>query len=119
MTHQQRAFEEDRSTGNAGRSFAHLNHMLGLVEQIAGRAASGSHAIAGEGERIDGAYRCASPLVQRRFDAMAGETAMWAAAGVDALAAATDPPVQPRAAAACLADELDRSLSQMARLLRL
>ena len=45
----------------------------------------------------------ALPIVQRRFEALAAETALWAAAGVEALLAAGDA-APPRAAAARLAE---------------
>ena len=99
-----------------GRQVAQLHEVLRLVERLAGREAQ-------YGERLDAAaqvsdaYDRALPIVQRRFDALAGETSVWAAAGVEALLAAGEG-APPRAAAARLAATLERTLSEMASLLR-
>ena len=53
---------------------------------------------------------------QRRFDILASETAAWAATGVEALLTLGD--AAPKAAAAALADELDRAQAALARVLR-
>jgi hypothetical protein len=99
-----------------GRQVAQLREALRLVERIAGEAAPHDHGL-DEAARISGAYDAALPVVRRRFEALAQETAIWAAAGVEALLAAgeADP---PRAAACRLARRLDAALSEMAALLR-
>ena len=98
---------------------AELRHVLSLVERIAGRKASPlADKALDEAARVSSAYGEAHSIVQRRFDALAAETAAWAAAGVEALVSAGegDP---PRAAAGRLADELARALRQMAKVLGL
>ena len=99
-----------------GRRVAQLREALRLVERIAGQGAPQDQRL-DEAARISSAYDTALPIVQRRFEALAGETSIWAAAGVEALLAAgeADP---PRAAAARLARRLDAALSEMAALLR-
>ena len=125
MTHQSASFHP--STGaDAGRQLAQLRHVQALVEQIAGRSAPRSRAEVelDEGARLSDAYDRALPVVQRRFDILATETACWAAAGVEALLASGGAPraaaVQrpPRAAAAALADELDRAQAALGEVLR-
>lgn len=118
MTHQPPAFAP--AAIDAGDQLARLRHVLRLVEQIAGRTISGAEndVALDEGARLSGAYENALPVVQRRFDTLAGETATWAAAGVEALLASGDEAAPPRAAAACLADELRRALARLATILR-
>ncbi|MNC94056.1 hypothetical protein D3C83_108210 [compost metagenome] len=55
--------------------------------------------------------------MQRRFEALANETALWAAAGVEALLASGDG-APSRAAAARLARQLDNALAALGALLR-
>jgi hypothetical protein len=101
-----------------GRQVAQLREALRLVERIAGGPASPSHEAAlDEAARLSIAYEAALPVVQRRFEALAAETAIWAAAGVEALLAA-QAAAPPRAAAARLARQLDAALSQLAALLQ-
>ena len=66
-----------------------------------------------EAARVSAAYGSAFPVVQKRFDALAAETATWAAAGVEALMkiAADGRPTGP--AAARLADELRKALARL------
>jgi len=102
-----------------GRTVAQLREALRLIESIAGRRPSGPEADGAldEAARISGAYDGALPVIQRRFDALASEVTVWAAAGVEALlAVGEDAP--PRAAAARLAARLEESLGEMADLLR-
>lgn len=100
-----------------GRQVAQLREALRLVERIAGGAPAppGDRGL-DEAARISVAYESALPLVQRRFEALAAETAIWAAAGVEALLAA-ESSEPPRAAAARLARQLETALSQLAALL--
>jgi len=97
-----------------GRQVAQLREALRLVERIAGGTAPPGHDDAlDEAARISIAYETALPVVQRRFEALAAETAIWAAAGVEALLAA-ESGAPPRAAAARLARQLDAALSRLA-----
>lgn len=103
---------------DAGRQVAQLREALRLVERIAGRPAqAGRDALLEEAAQVSEAYERALPVVQRRFDVLATETAAWAAAGVEALliAGAASP---PRAAAMRLAADLERALSELAVLIR-
>lgn len=104
---------------DAGQQVAQLRQVLGLVEQIAGRgdASATQDSALEENARISIAYNSAPSLVRRRFDSIAGETAAWAAAGVEALVASRDTAATPRAAAGRLADELVKALNRMAHIL--
>ncbi len=101
---------------DAGRQVAQLRHLLQLVEELAGRAPKpgSGDALLDEGARISSSYHAAQPIVQRRFNALAAETAKWSAAGVEALLAAGD--ARSPAAAARLADELDNALNALLRM---
>jgi hypothetical protein len=116
MTHQSASRYLPYGT-DAGRQLAQLRHVLALVEQLAGRTAfhSGRDDALDQGARLSGAYDHALPVVQRRFDILASETAAWAATGVEALLSFGDD--APKAAAAALADELDRALGALGRTL--
>ena len=117
MTHQAPPCPAPRGA-DPGRQVAQLREALRLVERIAGRSsAARSDASLDEAAQVSEAYDRAAPIVQRRFDALAGETAAWAAAGVEALLAAGGAS-PPRAAAERLADQLERSLSAMTDLVR-
>jgi len=99
-----------------GRQLAQLREALRLVERIAGRPDSGSReSRLDEAARISEAYARAMPIAQRRFEALAAETSVWAAAGVEALLIAGED--APRAAAERLACSLERALSALAELL--
>ena len=105
---------------DAGRQVAQLRQVLMLVGGIAGRRPSPSadDAALDEAARVSSAYGDALPVVQRRFDALAAEAAAWAAAGVEALVAASERgPAQH--AARRLAEELERTLSDLTAMLRL
>lgn len=104
---------------DAGRQVAQLRHVLRLIEELAGRptASGADDAALDESARFSSAYENALPVVQRRFDALAGETATWSAAAVEALLAAGGG--RTTAAARRLADELARALSDLRKLLRL
>lgn len=107
------------SSIDAGQQVAQLRQVLGLVERIAGRgdpSATQDSALE-ENARISIAYNSAPSIVRRRFDSMAGETAAWAAAGVEALVASRGSTATPRAAAGRLADELGQALNRMAQIL--
>ena len=119
MTHQPAPLSAP-STADAGRQVAQLRQVQALVGQIAGRQASTDEDRSlDENARIASAYDNALPILRRRFDALAAETAAWAAAGVAALIAAGRGGEPPQAAAATLADELDHALSRLGALLRI
>ena len=102
---------------DAGRQMEQLRHILGLVEQIAGRSPPpAAEAAMDENARISIAYEEAAPIVKRRFDALTVETAAWAAAGIQALLMAKAGAEPPRAAAAGLAEELGAALRRLGRL---
>jgi hypothetical protein len=99
-----------------GRQIAQLREALRLVEHFAGQPEPASQeGRLDEAARISEAYARALPVAQRRFEALAAETSVWAAAGVEALLIAGED--APRAAAARLAHSLERALSEMAALL--
>ncbi len=106
-----------RPQSDAGQRVAQLRHVLELVEELAGSppATGAREAALDENARISSAYDVAEPIVRRRFDILAAETAAWSAAGVEALLAAGEG--RSPAAAAALADELRRGLSALAALL--
>ncbi|HTU12393.1 MAG TPA: hypothetical protein VMG08_15995 [Allosphingosinicella sp.] len=99
-----------------GRQIAQLREALRLVERIAGEEKAHDGAL-DEAARISSAYDLALPVVQRRFEALANETALWAAAGVEALLAAGGGGTPSRAAAIRLARQLDMALDDLAGLL--
>jgi hypothetical protein len=121
MTHQSVPSSAASARVDAGRQVAQLREVLVLVCQLAGRSAPEEPAEAAldESARLAAAYDAAMPILQRRFDALAAETAAWAAAGVAALLAAGRVGEPPKAAAATLADELEKALGRLAKLLRL
>lgn len=101
-----------------GRQVAQLREALRLVEHLAGRnIAAGSDAQLDEAAKLSDAYDRALPIVQRRFDALAGETAVWAAAGVEALIEAGRIAPAP-AAASRLATRIADALDELSALIR-
>jgi hypothetical protein len=103
---------------DAGRQLAQLAHVLALVEELAGRPTvpgQGDQTLE-QGAQVSSFYSDALPIVRRRFDALAAETAAWSAAGVEALLAAGEK--RSRAAARRLADELQAAVSELTKLLR-
>ena len=118
MTHQEPQQQTPQPI-EAGWHVARLRSVLMLVEQMAGRDAQplDEDAVLDEGTALNAAYGRAVPVAQRRFQALAVETAGWAAAGVEALLAHQDALNPPRAAAAVLALELDRALVDLRRVL--
>ena len=116
MTHQ--APQPAASGVDPGRQIAQLREALRLVEHLAGRrGTAGGDSLLEEAAQVSDAYDRALPIVQRRFDALAGETAGWAAAGVEALMAAGRVAPAP-AAAARLAFQIENALSELAELVR-
>jgi hypothetical protein len=101
-------------TADAGAEIAQLRQVLALVEEIAGRPPARPEADSlDEAARVSAAYGHALPIVQKRFDALAGRTAIWAAAGVDALMKIGQAGRPAGPAAARLADELRKALAQL------
>jgi hypothetical protein len=102
----------------AGDHIARLCNALTLVEQIAGRPASaGIEEILDISARIGSAYAQATPIVQRRFDALIRETATWAANGIAALLEPQEGAAAPHAAAGALADALNQALGDLGTVL--
>ena len=101
--------------GDPGRQVASLREALILVRGICGAPDLPAEALLDEAAWFSSAYERASPVRQRRFDALTGETAAWAAAGVEALLTSGDRP--PAAPAHRLATALEGSLAQLKRLL--
>jgi hypothetical protein len=118
MTHQSPA-QQKALPVEAGRQVAQLRSVLMLVEQMAGRTGGigDEDVLLEEGARLSSAFDHALPVVQRRFEALAAETAAWAASGVEALLAHQEAAEPPRTAAAALAAELDKALLDLSRLL--
>lgn len=115
MTHQAPPASAHPSA-DPGRQIASLREALVLVRGICGAFDPPSHeARLDEAAWFSSAYERASPVVQRRFDALCGETAALAAAGVEALLAAGATP--PAAPAHRLAGALEDSLARLRLLL--
>ena len=100
---------------DAGAQLAQLRQVLILVEEMAGR----THKVPGDevldsAARVSAAYARALPIDQKRFDALAAETARWAKAGVEALLKLDEAGLPVRAAAERLAEELDKGLAALA-----
>ncbi len=101
---------------DAGAQLAQLQQVLILVEELAGRAGSAPRDEALDSAAlVSAAYARALPIDQKRFDALASETARWAKAGVEALLKLDEAGMPVRAAAGRLADELERGLAALAR----
>src|SRR5438093_9082427 len=106
--------EKHPETSGVGGELAELRHVLTLVQDFAGRSSSSGDAL-DELARMTSDYARAPAIVQRRFDALAAETAAWAAVGIKALIACSSSN-PPRAAAARLADELGRAVKRLAKI---
>ena len=117
MTHQ--APPQPSASGtDPARLVAQLHEVLRLVDRLAGRSGGRSgDALLDEAALVSDAYDRAMPIVQRRFDALAGEASVWAAAGVEALLAAGRIAPAP-AAAARLALQIEAALSELSELIR-
>lgn len=110
MTHQPPSFAATPA-GDPGRQIAQLREALALVERLAGRPTPSAESGLDEAASISAGHDRASPIVRRRFAALAAESAVWTASGVEALLAAGENP--PRAAAARLADTIRATLAEM------
>jgi hypothetical protein len=118
MTHQS-AHAYMPGLADAGGQVAQLRQVLALVEEIAGRQPAPAHGDGlDEAARVSAAYAHAWPVVQRRFDRFAGETAHWAAAGVETLLKLSDGGRPAQAAAATLAEALRKALRTLGAIVR-
>jgi hypothetical protein len=102
--------------GDAARQLAQLRDVLTLVRQLSGLDGDGGDDALDESARLMSLYGDAPPIVQKRFDALAGETAAWAAACVDALLGDGDS--LPRPAAGVLVSELTKALDDLPRIVQ-
>ena len=93
---------------------AQLRAIRSLVEELAGLAPRADHPLAVD---LDRRYDVASPIAQRHFDALAGETAAYAEAGLSALIAGRGAGGEISGGAAHLAREMARSIQRMETLL--
>lgn len=115
MTQQQPPFYAP-GLADAGAQIAQLRQVLALVEEMAGRASPAPRdRELDEAARVSAAYARALPIDQKRFDALAGEIARWAAAGVGALLKLDEAGLPVEAASERLAQELEKSLAELAR----
>lgn len=115
MTHQAPP-ASPHPAADPGRQVASLREALILVRGIGGHdEPPAREALLDEAAWFSGAYERATPVVQRRFDAVSGETAAWAAAGVEALLSAGAAP--PAAPAHRLAGAIEDSLARLRSLL--
>jgi hypothetical protein len=116
MTHQGHP-STTTAGADPGRQVAQLREVLKLVGQLGGRRIDmPADDRLDEAARISVAYDRALPIVQRRFDALAAETAEWAAAGVEALLIAGEG-ARIGAATARLGAQIERALGELAELL--
>lgn len=103
--------------GDPGRQVAALREALTLVRSITGEEGRADRdAWLEEAAQFSSAYERSAPIARRRFDALAGEIAAWAAAGVEALLAGGGAP--PRGPAQRLAGEIEAGLERLGALLR-
>ena len=101
---------------DAGAQIAQLRQVLALVEELAGSVCvSPKDEVLDDAARISAAYARALPIDQKRFDALAAETARWASAGVGALLKLDEAGLPVRAAAERLAEELEKGLAELGR----
>ena len=99
---------------DAGAQIAQLRQVLALIEEMAERVpVSPRDRDLDDAARISAAYARALPIDQKRFDALAAETARWAAAGVGALLRLDEAGMPVRAAAERLAEELEKGLAAL------
>ncbi len=93
---------------------AQLRAIRALVDELAGNMPADALSI---GPDIDRRYDRAPSIAQRRFDALAGETAAYAAAGLSALIAGRGAGGAVTGGAAYLARQMERSIRRMEMLL--
>ncbi len=118
MTHQTHG-HYTRVPIDAGGQIAQLRQVLVLVSELAGRSSAPSESDTSLAEiaQVASVYGNALTIVQRRFDALAAETASWSAAAIEALLHAGEQ--RSTAAARRLADELNSTLRDLLKLLPL
>lgn len=114
MTHQPPPFAATPAD-DPGRQIAQLREALALVERLAGRPVSSGEGL-DDAAQVSVGHDRAPPIVRRRFDALAAESAVWTASGVEALLAAGEHP--PRAAAVRLADSIRVTLAALRDVVR-
>ena len=114
MTHQPATFHAPGLT-DAGAEIARLREVLSLVREIGGETGNDPGAL-DEAARVSSAYASALPIVQRRFDEEIAIVARWAAAGLEALLILDESERPTKAAASCLALELERALAGVGRI---
>lgn len=101
-----------------GQQLARLRAVLALVESMAGIESAGAVDL-GDGAALEDRYASAPGAARRRYDALAGETAAFAAAGIEALIRArVEPVADVSRPAARLAQEMRGSIRTMERLIR-
>jgi hypothetical protein len=93
---------------------AQLRAIRALVDELAGNVPARIETPHGDLDRL---YDRAPSIAQRRFDALAGETAAYAAVGLSALIAGRGAGGMVDGAAAHLAREMERSIRRMETLL--
>lgn len=96
-----------------GSQISELRAILGLVHTLAGNEGGIERP---EPADADIRYASAAPLVRRRFDALAAETAAFSATGLSALIGGRERG-DTRAAAAFLARTMDRAILRMEKML--
>lgn len=94
------------------QALADLRAIHALVSELAGQAVTAS-----ETPNVTPRYEQASQLARQRFDAVAGETAAYAAAGLAAIIAGRAVNPAPTGGAAHLANEMARSIRTLEGLL--
>lgn len=110
------------SDDGAARDMARLRSVLELIERMAGapsdKPATIDEASLDHGARLAIAYSSAPTITRRRYDALAGETAACAAAGLAALIRHKERTGRDCApAAAHLAEEMRRSIAMLTGML--
>ena len=99
---------------DVGAEVARLRQVLALVEELAGRSRH-SDAALNDAAELSARYAAALPIDQKRFDALASETARWAAAGVEALVKLDEGGLPVRTAAGRLTEALEKALGDLAQ----
>jgi glutathione S-transferase len=107
----------DTEHGARLHELARLRAALTLIECMAGEIPAPAPT-AGDDEAAARIYAAAHPLVRRRYDALAGETATFAAAGLAALIRRKDRAGDdPAPAAARLAAEMRAAIAMLERII--
>jgi type III secretory pathway component EscR len=112
MQHPSLAFDTDIAAPAA--DFARLHQVLASVQDLAGVRATSRDVALNEVAWVSSVYAVAPEIVQRRFDTLTAETALWADASREALFKAPS----SASAATLLADELRYTIGEITRLLQ-